>query len=68
MAENIVSAKEAFFYTDEDGAPVLVHKGARYRAGHPVATKYADLFEDDHSVQEYEVKRPVGRPRKTDDE
>lgn len=69
MVDRVMVAKESFFYTDDEaGTPKLVHKGERFREGHPVIEARTHLFEEDKSVHEYEgFKRSVGRPRKTEE-
>lgn len=66
MSDKVLVAKESFFYSSGDGGTEMIKKGERFREGHPIPTKYADLFAEDVSVHEYENKRPVGRPRKSD--
>lgn len=62
---DILTAKESFWYTDESGESRLVHKGDRFREGHPVTVKLKEFFEVDSSVHEFEApKRHAGRPRK----
>lgn len=68
MADKILVAKESFFYTLESGEGGMVQKGARYREGHTLPKRYSDFFKEDLSINEVdEAKRPVGRPRKSDD-
>lgn len=43
---------EPFAFSDENGYPVVVAKGTRYREGHPILKGREDFFKLDDSVQE----------------
>lgn len=48
MAEDkLLVAKKSFITSDEDGKRVIVRAGrTRYRASHPIARKFPDMFRD----------------------
>lgn len=73
MADRIFVAKEAFWYTTDEGEPRMIAVGARVREGHPILTGRESLFRPDEVMELDEpaskpdadrapVRRPAGRP------